>query len=234
MDKWSYSKINTANYCTFQFFLKYIHPKKPKPLRLSAYVKGSLLHDQIDKFWNRLGTSEETAKKSSKKKYSNAEEFARYTQGKWKRIVVADKHSETKIHWRFNEEKWQILNQLPKICVPLFYELSKEGPPLFSELPFDFMYENKRFIGRIDEVRVRDGKIVVRDFKSGKPWLGEMKLKYDPQLTLYNAGLYSLISSDNIFAGKLGLKSDSFPKYQIPICSDFEMEFFLIESLPIL
>ncbi|MBU3907217.1 MAG: hypothetical protein KKA64_03120, partial [Nanoarchaeota archaeon] len=47
-------------------------------------------------------------------------------------------------------------------------------------------------------------------------------------------GLYSLISSDNIFAGKLGLKSDSFPKYQIPICSDFEMEFFLIESLPIL
>lgn len=67
MIKWSATRINVANYCRMRYYLNYVDSDKPKPLRLSAYVRGSLLHALIDNFWDKLGTPDEVAKKSSGK-----------------------------------------------------------------------------------------------------------------------------------------------------------------------
>ena len=202
---WSPTRIDAANYCRMRYWLKYCDPQKPEPLRLSAYAKGSLLHDLIQKFWIRLGTPEQVAKKSSKQKYFDAESFAKYAQGRWKRTIISNKHSEHPIDWHYEGEQWVIANTLPKICRPLFNFFIEEGPPIHTELPFDFVIDGKRFLGRIDEVRKKDGKIIVRDYKSGKPWMGEMKLHHDPQPTIYSMGLGAICYYDEKFAAALGI-----------------------------
>src|SRR3989344_259489 len=157
--EWSSSRIDAANYCKMRYWLRYVDPLKPEPLRISAYAKGSLLHDLIEKFWLRLGSEEEVARKSSKKRYSNPGEFAKYAQGKWKRTIISSKESNKPIDWSYDGEQWVILNTLPKICKPLFDVFIDEGPPLFKELEFKFFTDGKVFNGRIDDIRIRDNRI---------------------------------------------------------------------------
>lgn len=255
MIRWSATKINVANYCNMRYYLNYIDVDKPKPLRLSAYVRGSLLHDLIEKFWTRLGTQEEATKKSGKKKYYDAESFAKYSKGKWLGIIFADDALRTKyeeiiktdnneaekmknhlIYWRNEDEKWTIKNGLPKVAVPLFNHLKSEGPPLFSELPFKFNINNRMFTGYIDEVRKENGKIIIRDYKSGKPWVGDMKSRFDPQLTMYNVGLSALSRFDSRLSEKLGLEASLTNKFlgnPIFVNPDFKVEFFMIDALGI-
>jgi len=229
MISWTASRIDMANYCRMRYYLKYV--EKETSLRLSAYAKGTLLHELIEKFWEKLGTEEEVAKKSSKKKYSNAEEFTKYSQGLWMRTVIASQNSKNPIQWRYENEQWVIHSELSDICSSLYPVLLQEGKPILSEIGFDFLIEEKRFRGRIDDIRFREGKIVIRDYKSGSPWIGEMKLNNDPQLTLYNIGLCSLCSNDEI-AEKLGLKEKraEFMGNPIYIFPDFIEEFFMIEA----
>ena len=251
--RWSATRINTANYCRMRHWLTYVDPRKPKRLRLSVYVKGSLLHGLIENFWEKLGTPEEVDKKSSRKKYHDAEGFAKYAKGKWQSIIIADNHLREKyeqeqdeeeaeklenklIYWRDNNDKYQIKNTLPKICKPLFDSLHEEGPPLFTELSFNFVIGDKRFRGKIDEVRKRDGKIVIRDYKSGRPWVGYMKASFDTQLTLYNVGLCSLAHENEEIAEKLGLEKKVVEQYMGNprfIDPNFIVEFFMIEALSI-
>lgn len=271
INKWNYSRIDTLNYCLRRFYLRY---KLHEPsLRLSAYVKGSLLHTAIEKFWDYYGTEEEVEKdKNDKKKkakdkkhFFDRETFADYWVGQWKSIIMADlrmikKVSEFEksvkgfrdeqklkrlngevIAWRNEGEKYMIQAIIPSICKPLFDKVIEEGKPLYSELKFDFLLNKRRFDGRIDEVRIRqengERKIVIRDFKSGSPWLGEMKLHYDPQLTFYNMGLCSLCIKDEEFAKKLGLGGERdrlrqrLENENILIYEDFMEEFFMIEAL---
>jgi len=205
---------------------------------MSAYVKGSWLHDLIENFWKKLGNPDEIkrnkkGKITSKKKYSGAEEFVDYAKGKWKSIIMADKLAERKIAWRFEEEPWVILSSAEKICSPLFDIFVKEGPPLYSELPFDFNVGRYRIKGKIDEVRLVEGKIILRDYKSGKPWVGEMKLKHDPQLTIYNAGLCSLCYCDKTIARHLGVEGnlEKLMAGQTFISPCIEEQLFMIEAL---
>ena len=131
---WSATKVNVANYCTMRYFLRYV--RKVQPLRLSVYVKGSLLHSIIENFWKRIGNAEEvksTSRKFKDKKYFDEESFVKYVKGKWKRIIVADKKSQKKISWRYDEEPWIILNSLDKISRPLYDNLLKQGAPIRSE-----------------------------------------------------------------------------------------------------
>ena len=188
MFKWTASKINAANYCRMRYYLRYIDPLKPKPERLSAYVKGSLLHELIEKFWEKLGVSDEIKRNKkgqiiSKKKYFDTEGFVNYAQGKWTSILMADERAQDKIVWRDKDEKWVIKSGLFKICNPLFPFLKEEGPPLFSEFAIDVYVNGRYYHGRIDEIRKKENKIIIRDWKSGSPWVGAMKLKHDPQLT---------------------------------------------------
>jgi hypothetical protein len=176
---WSATQINAANYCTMRFYGRY--GLEIEPLRLSAYVKGSWLHGLFDNFWRKLGKPEEIKRNkkgsvTSKKKYSNKEEFIKFARGKWRSIMIADEENpdtEDKIVWRFKEEPWTIWGSTPRICGPIYDVFIKEGPSVYTELPFDFQIGRHRFKGKIDDVRIVDGEIVVRDYKSGRPWIDE-------------------------------------------------------------
>ena len=238
MLKWTASRINAANYCRMRYYLRYVDPSKPKPARLSAYVKGSLLHDLIENFWKKLGTLEEVVSKSKNfkdKKYFDAESFSKYAQGKWTSIAIADERSPNKIDWRDKDEKWVIRSNLKKICTPLFPFLKEEGPPLFAELPIRVKFNGRMYYGIIDEIRKKD-KLIIRDYKSGRPWVGEMKLKHDPQLTFYNFLVCCSANQNKEFAKKLGLEEEVTKKFMgnpFYICPDFELQFSMIEALAI-
>jgi len=230
MVSWTATRIDIANYCRMRYYLRYV--EKEKPLRLPSYVKGGLLHDLIENFRDKLGTEEEVAKKSLRKKYSCKEEFASYAQGLWKRNVIASRNSQNKIYWSYENEPWVINSELKDICIPLYDYLIKEPPPIFKEIDFNFMFDGRNFSGRIDDVRTKDKKVIIRDYKSGRPWLGEMKLNNDPQLTLYNIGLCSLCFEREDIAGKLGLEKERkrFMGNPIYVSPDFIEEFFMIEA----
>ncbi|MFW5846753.1 MAG: PD-(D/E)XK nuclease family protein [Nanoarchaeota archaeon] len=236
MIKWSASRLDAANYCLMLLWLKYYDPLKPKQENLAAFAKGGLLHNLIENFWQGLGDNEKQVKSQSKAfkkiKYYDSESFAKHAQGKWMQRVKASEFSDNPISWRFEKQEFVIKSQLKGICQEMFPILYKEGTPEFSELPIDFIFGNKRFTGRIDEVRIRNGKVIIRDFKSGKPWLGHMKINHDPQLTIYNAGLCELARKDPEIAEKLGLE-DRVKYYggnPLFVDPEINMEFFMVEA----
>ncbi len=286
-EKWSASRIDTANYCDMKYYLKYVETPRPASLNPSAYRKGSLFHSSIETFWllmdpsvyeNNPELSREInaykerhpqkienltkGKKILKPKYNDPESFAKYVRGKWlSKTVIPDsilkkelkenlsekerKKIEKKlIDWSFDGEQYVFNQKLPGICMPLFEYLLNEGPPLYSELSFDFELNNLelngedlgriRFNGFIDEIRLRDGKAVIRDYKSGNPWgIKEMKIEFDPQLTFYNLGLASLCYDDQEFAKIIGVEdiADQFMGNPIFIYPEFDQEFFMVEAL---
>jgi hypothetical protein len=232
---WSSTRIDAANYCNMRYYLKYSKPSVTS-LRLSAYLKGNVLHKLIEKFWNRLGDPSKVSKRGPIR-YSNAEEFAEHALGMWDNACIRAENSKRPVTWRFEKERWAIRNGsenvrgLEEICLALFPILVEEGPPLHSELEFRFNALGKRFRGKIDEIRTRGEKLILRDYKSGRPFMGEMKLKHDPQLTMYNAAVVSLIREKEI-ARKLGLLQfrEQFMQGFDYINPDFQEEFFLVEA----
>ncbi len=231
---YSATQINVANYCTFRYYLRYVLGKQSS--RLSAYVKGSLLHSLKEHFWDRLGTEEEVFSKSKKfkdKKYFDAESFVKYAEGKWKNIIVADQKSSKKISWSYEEEKWTILTKIRPICYPLFNFLFEREKPLFVEFPFDFIVGGRRIKERIDEIRFENNKIVVIDTKSGYPRVGEMKLKHDPQLTVYAAGICAKLREDVNFAQRFDLEGrvEEFMSGAKYISPNIDVGFFMLEAL---
>ncbi len=252
---WSATKFNAANYCDMRYYLRY--KARFPSLRISAYVKGSLLHELVENFHKSLGTREQvesSSKKFKDKKYHDANSFTEHLKGKWFSIMKADellteKYNQEKnvaekvklyphlIIWAYKSEPYAILNGLlPRLGPPLFETLISRGQPTFSEIPFDFKIDEERFKGRIDEVRLSEnGEIQVIDYKSGKPWVGEMKLAHDPQLTLYNAGLCALLKFDPKIRKVLGIecKFEDFMAGQRFISPKIKEGFFMIESLAV-
>ena len=147
----------------------------------------------------------------------------------WDYFCIRAEKSERKVAWRFPEERWTMKRDLEGVCLNLFPILMEEGPPIFSELAFKFGIPGKIFRGRIDEIRKRE-LIVIRDYKSGKPYMGEMKLKFDPQLTVYNAALKSLIEQNDDIARKLGFDGRNVFYEDSFINPDFIQEFFMLEA----
>ncbi len=120
---WSPSRIDAANYCRMRYYLKYIEHNQG--LQLSAFLKGGLLHELIENFWNRLNV-----------KYSDAGEFAKYAQGKWQQQCIRSEHSDRPVVWKYPEERWVIKKDLEGICETLFPIFMEEGKPIYSELGF--------------------------------------------------------------------------------------------------
>ena len=232
MIKWSPSRIDAANYCIMRYYLKYY--LKETPLRLSSYLKGNLLHTLVEEFWQKLGQAHEVSKKG-RKRYSNAEEFSAYAQRMWDYFCIRGENSKKPIFWNpeiGKKERWIIKKKLEEICYHLFPILVEEGPPLFSEKEFKFGLIGKIFTGFIDEIRIKNGKAMIRDYKSGRPYMGEMKLDFDPQLTIYSVAIGAMAYENEEFAKKLGLEFQrkSFmgnPHYVVP---NLQQEFFMLEA----
>jgi hypothetical protein len=241
---WSSTQIDTMNYCLFRYHLKY-HAKAGKPLFLSAYAKGSLVHHLVENFWHDLGTPEEVAHRArTGKKYYDAESFGKYAEGKWMQFLKADElgDGKRKVVWNYPEEKWVLKNRIPAICRTIFPYLLEEGPPIIykgkplKEVKFQFSCNGEQarhtFLGHIDEIRMENGAVVIRDFKTGSPWLDEVKVDRDPQLTLYAAGVTSMAYADREFAKALGLEGEveRFSERKVFVFPSLKQEFFMIEA----
>ena len=235
--RWSASKINDANYCRRKYCLK--HVLRDHEIIFSGFRRGKLVHSLIENFWNKLGERDEIRRNkngrvTSKKKYSNSDEFVDYAKGQWIYMMKQDEASEREIEWRFDNEMGIIRNDyFPKVCGPLFKALVKEGPPIKSELRFDFMLDGRRFAGYIDEVRLDKEEVIIRDYKTESPWLRQQKIEGNPQMTLYCVGLCALCYGDEEFARKLGLddEREKFMGNPIYISSRVKPEFFMIDTL---
>ena len=240
---WSSTRLNFANYCKRRYFLKYI--LREEQLLPSVYRRGSLMHNLMchEKtgvtFWDRLGKKEEIKRNKkgkviSKKKYSNPEEFVDYAQGQWLMMCNQDEKAGRSIEWRFDGEMWEIYNHyIPQVCNPLFDYAVNEGPPIYSELKFDFLFEKRRFKGKIDEIRLNRESIVIRDYKTESPWAGEMKLLGNPQLTLYCFAVCSLAYKDGEFAKSIGLENERERFFGNPnyISDRIKPELFMFDTL---
>lgn len=142
-----------------------------------------------------------------------------------------------------NASKYRVTGGMRRIGRGLFPILLAEGPALFSELPIDFVLEGIRFNGKIDDIRMRevDGRqrLVIRDYKSGRPWINSSKVNYDPQLTFYNIGICAMCYPDTEnaiqFAEKLGLSSvrKQFCGNPYWAYDDIITEYFMIEAAAI-
>ena len=90
------------------------------------------------------------------------------------------------------------------------------------------------FRGYIDEIRLRDGKVILRDYKSMKPErMKEEKVDHDPQLTLYNVAVCALSRADPDFARSLGLEDIAHTFMGNPAFTSDRVhpEFFVLDSL---
>ena len=199
MSHWTASAISSANYCGMRWWLEYV--KKVERARLSVYEKGTVLHELIENFWKKRAKNAIT--------HENAQAFAEHAQGKWMQRVIMSKKSDSPISWRFENEPWVIKKQINKLAPALYDYLIAEGPPLFSELLFDFKFDGIRYKGRIDEIRVRDNQPLVRDYKSGNPRMGNMRRTYDPQPTVYCLAVSALAHARKSFAKELGLEDEA-------------------------
>ncbi len=230
---WTYSKMDDYNYCILRGYLRWVDGVRN--LTIPAFIKGFLLHSSIEHFWDKLGTSEEVSRTRNKKggkKYWDADSFADYLSGKWTSLVIGSEHSGREIQWAYPAQKYQMKPQIRNIAFYLFPTLVERGKPLYSEISFRFILGHRRFKGKIDEIRVKDGKIVVTDFKSGSPRMGEIKRDHDCQMTMYNAGLCSLCYADEKFAESLGLEKErkSFFGHPNFVNENIEHEFVMIEA----
>ena len=195
--RWSPSKISSANYCGMRWFLEYV--KRTPRKRLSFYEKGGFVHEEMaHKFWDRLG-----------KKYDSPETFKKYSMGKWTSRVIASETSENPIIWRDEQEKWIMKAQIGRLAPVLFDWLQQQGRPVFSELPIKFVFDKIRWDIRLDGVWLHDGIPVIRDYKTGSPRMGNMRLEYDPQPTSYVLGLSALAHTSAEIAELLGLKDEA-------------------------
>jgi len=221
------TKLDVVNYCIMRFALKYI--EHAQELELSVFKKGKTLHDLTEHFWPRLNV-----------KYSDAKEFGDYGYGKFYQLIRAFESSGKKVAWNYKDEMYVMAENVRKVSKSLFEILKAEGPPLvdeqtgkyLTEVRFDFRAFDRNFTGKIDEIRIRDGKLIIRDYKSGKPWMGHMKLNHDPQMTIYNVGLCSKCRKDKRFAELVGLSDDrqEFDGNPIYVSDKIQHEFFMLDA----
>lgn len=230
---WTYSKMDDYNYCILRGYLRWV--EKVRNLTIPAFIKGGLLHSSIEHFWEKLGTEEEVQKTRNKKggkKYWDAVSFADYLSGKWTSRVIGAEQSGMGIQWAYPGQKYHMGPKIRDITFYLFPYLMERGKPLYSEIPFKFILGHRRFKGKLDEIRVKDGKITVTDFKSGGTRMGEIKRNHDLQMTMYNVGLGALCYGNESFAKSLGLEKErkSFLGHPNFVNENIEHEFVMLEA----
>jgi len=215
---WTPSRIDSANYCLFRYYIEYILKKRAQTN--TTLVSGNIIHKLNENFWDKLGKPEEIkinkkGKVVSEKKYSSQEQFVNYAAGQWWRAIILDEDMMKKslkmpdcpekrqierrlIKWdeKFQGEKFVVLNRIKATARYLFPFLMNEGPPQFKgEIPYIFRVDGRKFKGRIDSLRIQGELPLVIDYKAGlKPIIKDMKLRFDPQPTCYCLAVSGLVA----------------------------------------
>lgn len=236
--EYSFSKLDDANYCLMRYYLRWIeqapHPNPP------FFFKGRFFHNLMESFWDRLGTPEEVTmsrnkREKNRKRYSSNDEFAEYVRRQWIHEVIQNRNSKapgSKVDWDFEGQEFVMAEQMKKMAYYFFNPLVELGRPLYQEKKFEFVIGHRRFRGRIDAIRLIDGRIVIEDYKSGGPWIGQMKVNHDPQMTMYNVGLAAICFQDENFAESLGLKErrHEFANDPTYLVEEIENRFIMVEA----
>lgn len=191
---WSATRFETFQFCPKLYYYQYV-AKERIPMNYPMAL-GLKLHKHAERFRRPDG----------RVRYKSADAYANAFKANWKRFVInTGKIQGREIRLSSPDEPWQLMHIGMNICKTFYEKYSKEEPPLFVEVPFDFFLDGHHYVGRMDEIR-HGG--VIRDHKSGKHLPGQMELEYDPQFTLYVIAFGSLCHGDPNFAGICGINPE--------------------------
>ena len=208
---WNPTNIDEATYCPYKYFL--IHFLKVQKPVTGDMAKGIIMHKAAEHLYKR---DKETGLYVIR--YHSAEDFANAIAGKkkeeghgrsggWWNFKVAQGTIQGKpIRWKNDAEPWVIREEIWHMCYKMDERLSKEPAPIYIEYKIPvFEVQGHFFNGRIDSILYGPK---IRDIKSGHRTPGDMKLKYDPQFTLYALALGCLCNQNKEFAKSIGVSEE--------------------------
>lgn len=230
---WNPTNIDEATYCRKKWYL--IHRLGVKKPITGSMAKGIIIHRAAEYAYKK---SPETGRFVLR--YHSAEDFANAIAGKkkekghgrsggwWNLIVGRGTIQGKKINWKDDVEPWTLREEIWKMCYNLYEIFSKEPAPIYTEYKIpEFEICGLRFNGRIDQL-LYGPKII--DIKSGYRVPNEMKLKYDPQFTLYCLAVGCLCHTDKKFAESLGVSEEEAREWggnPIYLSEKIEMEYLM-------
>lgn len=217
---WTATNIDRASDCVLQFIFSEIFKV---PYKLSPrHALGIFIHRAIENFYREDG----------KPFYKSAESFSNAMASRWQFIFYKKpaKIQGREIEFKNEEEIFILKQEIKEICKKIYTRYSNEEKPLKRELQFDFFFNGKHYRGKIDEIRKNT---TIRDIKTGKRTPGEMKLKYDPQFTLYTIALATMCYNSKSFCQLVNAtykKDIDFNKYLDELSEIINLEYYFVRN----
>lgn len=160
----SYSQIQTFDFCPLHYKLKYILKIPPAPTAAQSF--GMSIHAVLRDYYQAMIKGADTSHFSIEELLKNH----------WIRLGYENKDHEQSA---FTEAKAALINFINHNTKP-------EKAPLAVELPFSFYLNNIKVAGRLDRIDpLADGKIEIIDYKTGYQIPEEKKIDEDLQLSIY-------------------------------------------------
>ncbi|MBI2110773.1 PD-(D/E)XK nuclease family protein [Candidatus Woesearchaeota archaeon] len=215
---WSQHKLETILTCGRQFYYTYI--ERPEISIPSEIAKGQFLHKKLEQFF-----------KDGSPKYKSKESWSNAAGAQWTQIIKKGSISGRRIAWKDEKEPWILKSNIKNLCLSLYDRLVAEGPPLLQpEHEFTFELSERRFTGRIDEIRA--GKLI-RDYKTGKARISQFEADHSYQLTFYALAFCTLCYADDKFREKAGVSKRTASQWggnPIFISDDVMLELDMIDT----
>ena len=219
-----------------------LRQKFKKKLTWSDFAKGTHIHRKIEEL--RLNHLRE------KSRYNSAEAYANVVANDWQRGPIKEgKIRGDKIIWADEKQPYIMKNEIQEICkriYPILMEEQIKNPPIiFTDLTkkgeikyktsydFQLVYKGRGFSGEIDEMRKEGGKIIIRDYKTGKWKYIEEKLNYAFQPTEYKFVACLLCIKDENFRKALEItKEQAETLVESPECisENIIFEYFMLDK----
>ncbi|MGB9707844.1 MAG: PD-(D/E)XK nuclease family protein [Candidatus Pacearchaeota archaeon] len=231
---WNPTNIDEATYCPYKYFL--IHFMGIQKPVTGDMAKGIIMHKAAEYLYKK-----DKQTKLYQIRFRSAEDFANVIAGKkneegrgrkggWWNFIVANGTIQGKqIKWKNEAEPWIIREEIWQMCYKMYERLSKEPAPIHIEYKIPIFEINGHFFnGRIDSILYGPK---IRDIKSGHRVPGDMKLKYDPQFTLYALALGCLCNKDKEFAKSIGVSEEEAKQWggnPIYLSDKIALEYLLI------
>jgi len=220
---WSASKFDMAHECLRRY--DYAYNKGVTERTTPAMALGIFLHHKQERFFKEdldfrpRERIERFYAPTNHPKNKSPEAFANACGGQWKRLVRRDLEKDHKIGWSYDQEPYVYLAALRELSLKMYDRNVTEGPPLLAELWFETIPLKHKdhahyFRGGIDDVRKKDGALLVRDYKTGWDVLPQYELYYDDsQFTLYGLALIYTLATNPRIALRCGLNPDETKKW---------------------
>lgn len=217
---WTATNIDRATDCVFQFILTEIFkvPYKITPRQ----ALGIFVHRALENFY----------KPDGKPLYSSAESFANAIAARWQFVFNREnpKIQGREVEFKNKDEIFILKAELKQICSLIYERYKNEEKPIETEFLFAFKFGDKNYRGRIDEIRKNT---TIREIKTGKRKPGEMKLKYDPQFTLYALALANICYNSKNFCEKIGTeykKNINLAEWLDYLSSKLKLEYYFVRE----